>query len=192
MLGDAIGPFRARYPALQLRLIEGFLPTLEAGLLDGSVDLYVGPVHAPWRRDALSAETLADNRRVVVGRRGHPLAGARRLADLVGAQWLTTSVTHEAEDELHALFAEHALPAPDLVCRCQSALSISTVLTGSDVLAMLPVQWTRSAPLAGFLQAMALRETLPAPPIMLVHRRGLGLTPAGEAFADLARTLFSR
>ena len=43
LLPPALKPFRARYPQVQLHLIEGLYPALEAGLKDGSVDFYVGP-----------------------------------------------------------------------------------------------------------------------------------------------------
>ena len=42
-LPKALPAFRKRYPDVQLHLIEGLFPTLEAGLKDGSVDFYVGP-----------------------------------------------------------------------------------------------------------------------------------------------------
>ena len=43
LLPKALQPFRARYPQVELHLIEGWYPTLEAGLKDGGVDFYVGP-----------------------------------------------------------------------------------------------------------------------------------------------------
>ena len=66
-------------------MIEGFLPTLETDLRNGLVDIYVGPVHEAAQPADLQVNRLFDNRRVVVGRRGHPLSAARGLADLVDA-----------------------------------------------------------------------------------------------------------
>jgi LysR family transcriptional regulator of abg operon len=42
LLPKALKPFR-RYPKVRLHIIEGFYPTLELGLHDGSVDFYIGP-----------------------------------------------------------------------------------------------------------------------------------------------------
>jgi DNA-binding transcriptional LysR family regulator len=186
ILANAIRPFRKRYPRVNLRVIEGFMPTLENDLRNGTVDLYIGPVLERSAPGDMQVTKLFDNRRVVIARRGHPLENARSLSELVDAAWLTTSITHDAADELNAAFADHGLPPPNLVCQCQSALSILTILVNSDILAMVPIQWTSSPVLRGWLSLVELEEDFAAPPIMLVHRAGLGLTPAGEYFTHLA------
>ena len=97
-------------------------------------------------------EHLFDNTRVVLGRRGHPLGRARSLKDLVDAEWATTSVTFKAEEELRELFEQHQLPAPRLALQSQSALTLMVALANSDLLTMVPVQWTQFAavdPVAG-------------------------------------------
>jgi LysR family transcriptional regulator, regulator of abg operon len=81
-------PFRARYPNVDLRLIEGVYPTVEAGLKDASIDFFVGP--SPERNLApeLVVEKLFNNKRTILCRKGHPLAAAKSLRDLAGADWL--------------------------------------------------------------------------------------------------------
>lgn len=185
LAGQVMRPFHKRYPKVRLRFIEGFLPTLESDLRNGLLDLYVGPVFPGHTPAELQFTKLLDNTRVVVCRRGHPLAGAKRLADLTGATWLTTSITHEAEDEFTAVFAKRGLPKPMLGGQAQSALSILTLMLNSDMLAMMPVQWVNSPLLKDWLDQMDLDETFAAPPLMLVHKAGLGLTPAGEHFGAL-------
>lgn len=185
--GEVLRPFQRRYPRVRLRFIEGFLPTLEADLRNGTVDLYVGPVVAEHQPSDLQFVKLFDNRRVVVARNGHPLAGARHLEDLAGAAWITTSITHEAEDELNAVFVRHGLPKPLLGAQAQSAMSIMTLLLNSDMLAMMPVQWAATPMLRDWLTALPIDDVFQAPPITLVHKSGLGLTPAGEYFAHLVQ-----
>jgi len=187
MLPRALRPFRQRYPDVELHLIEGLYPTLEAGLKDGSVDLYIGPQpERPLPAD-LTQEKLFDNTRVILGRKGHPLQKARSLRDLTDAEWVTTSITHRAEEEMGALFARHGLPPPRLALQTQSALTLMVTLAYSDVLAMVPVQWTRFDLTAQALVPIPVKETLPAAPIVLVRRSGLPLTPAAELLADLMR-----
>ncbi|PZR91063.1 MAG: hypothetical protein DI537_17070 [Stutzerimonas stutzeri] len=43
LLPPRLRPFRARYPDISLHIIEGFHPTLEERLRDGTVDFYIGP-----------------------------------------------------------------------------------------------------------------------------------------------------
>ena len=77
------------------------------------------------------------------------------------------------------------MPPPRLAAQCQSALSILTVLVNSDLLAMLPVQWIENPMLNEWLTTLPVREPLVAPPMMMVHRAGIGLTPACEYFTHL-------
>jgi LysR family transcriptional regulator of abg operon len=192
LLPPALKPFRARYPQVQLHLIEGWYPTLEAALKEGSVDFYVGPRHERPPSAELVQEHLFDNTRVVLGRRGHPLGRARSLKDLVDAEWATTSVTFKAEEELRELFEQHQLPAPRLALQSQSALTLMVALANSDLLTMVPVQWTQFAAVAQSLAPLRLKEIFPAPSIVIVRRAGLPLTPAAEFLLDLMRRQVSR
>jgi LysR family transcriptional regulator of abg operon len=187
LLPSALQPFRARYPQVQLHLIEGWYPTLEAGLKDGSVDFYVGPQHERPPSAELVQEFLFDNTRIVLGRRGHPLGRARSLRDLIDAEWATTSVTFKAEEELRELFEQHELPAPRLVLQSQSALTLMVALANSDLLTMVPVQWTQFAAVSQSLAPIRVKEIFPAPSIVTVRRAGLPLTPAAEFLLDLMR-----
>ena len=135
----------------------------------------------------LVSEKLFDNARLIVGRKGHPLAQARSLRELVDAEWITTSITHKAEEELGPLFAQQGLPAPRLVMRARSTLTYLVALAYSDLLMMLPVQWTQSPLLREAVQPIRVREVLPAPPVCLVRRGGMPLTPAAEYFCDMMR-----
>ncbi len=56
------------------------------------------------------------------------------------AAWATTSITLADADELKTIFGRHGLPAPRLLLRSQSALTLMTSLLNSDLLAMVPVQ----------------------------------------------------
>ncbi|MGQ9370444.1 LysR substrate-binding domain-containing protein [Azospirillum sp. ST 5-10] len=187
MLPTALARFRGRYPDVRLHLIEGFFPTLEAGLRDGTVDFYIGPQPERGMPSDLVAELLFQNTRIVMARVGHPLAAATSLADLVGAEWVTTSITHRAAEELQVLFQERGLPPPRLATQTQSALSMILAIAYSDALGMLPVQFTDFALTTGTLCRIPVRETLPAPDIVMIRRAGFTLTPAAEWLAECCR-----
>ena len=186
LLPNALRPFRERYPNVAMNIIDAVYPNIEAGLKDSRVDCYFGPVPEENRPD-LQVEKLFDNTRLIMGRKGHPLAQAQCLRDLVDAEWITTSITHVAEEELGPLFASHGLPAPKLVMQAHSTLTFLTALVYSDLLMMLPVQWTQSPLLRDLVQQIHVSELLPAPPVCLVRRNGLPLTPAAEYFCDMMR-----
>jgi len=194
LLPRSLQRFRKRYPDVRLRILEGFFPTLESGLKDGSIDFYMGPRPATPIPEGLLMEKLFDNTRLIICRSGHPLArratpGApASLEDLTGAEWVTTSITHLADDELGAFFKKHRLPPPRLVAQTQSALSLIMLLLYSDMLAMLPIQFTQFALVKNAMTSIPVRESLPAPSMVLIRRAGLSLTPAAEYLVDLLRT----
>lgn len=191
LLPLALWPFRQRYPEVYLDVIDGVLPVVEGGLRDGTVDCYIGPV-AEAVSGELVIEKLFDNTRVILGRKGHPLQNARSLRDLVGAQWMSTSVMLNVEEELGPLFAERGLPRPKLIMQARSALTFIVALAYSDALAMLPVQWLEFPLTRDVLQKIDVVERIAAPPICIVQRAGLPLTPAAEFFCDMMRRAAAR
>ncbi len=186
MLPDALAAFRQRYPDVKLDIIDGLLPSVEAELKDGIVDCYIGPTLEEVSPE-LSVEKLLDNKRVIVSRRGHPLANATSLRDLVDAEWVTTSVTYKAEEELCPLFASYGLPPPRMIVQARSALTFLFTVAYSDLLMLLPIQWTQAPLFRQALQPIHVQEDLPSPPICIVRRNSLPLTPAAEYFCDMIR-----
>ena len=184
LLPKALAPFRRRYPDNRLHIVEGFYPTLESRLRDGAVDFYIGPDSGRKVIPELSKETLFKGRRIILCRSGHPLTSATSLKTLRDADWITTSITEEAEDEIGRLFERNKLPPPRLAVRGQSALTLMTCLSSSDLLAMVPAKWTEFTPTRGVLTAIKVREELAAPAIVLVKRRDLPLTPAATFLLD--------
>lgn len=189
LLPAALRPFRTRYPNVRMRIVEGVYPAVETGLKDGSIDFYVGPSPGRSLAPELAEDKLFDNTRTILGRKGHPLAKARSLRELVAAEWAwaATSITHDAEAELAELFARHRLSTPRLALMATSALTLIVALTSSDLLALVPIQWTRFALTARELAPIRVSEALGAPPIVAIRRAGLPLTPAAEFFVDLMR-----
>ena len=185
LLPTALQPFRTRYQKIRLHIIEGFYPTLEFGLRDGAVDFYIGPDSGRKVIPELSKEVLFKGRRTILCRAGHPLALKSSLVDLCEADWVTTSITAEAEDEIGVIFQGVGLPPPRLALRSQSALTLMTCLSNSDLLAMVPAQWTEFALTRGFLTTIEVKEELAAPDIVLVRRADLPLTPAATYLLDL-------
>ncbi|CDM23206.1 Galactose-binding protein regulator [Castellaniella defragrans 65Phen] len=186
MLPRALPAFRRRYPAVRIRLIEGLFPDLQEGLWKGEIDFYVGvtPRQVP---PGFIHERLSGNTRAVMARHDHPLIGARTLADLVQAEWALPAADFNNEQDLTHIFLERGLPAPRVALEACTALSMMVALASTDLLALLPVQWTAFSPLRGCLEQLRLEELLVAPDISLIRRSELPLTLAADYFCDLLR-----
>ena len=185
LLPPALRPFVRRFPNAKLHIIEGFYPTLEPGLRMGGVDFYLGVDPGQKVAPELTREVISQNTRAVLCRSGHPLQRATGLAELAGVGWATNSITLADEDELGAIFECHRLPPPRVALRSQSALTLMTCLLNSDFMAMVPVQWMQSTLVKGLLATVPVREELAAPPVVLIKRADLVLTPAARYFLDL-------
>jgi LysR family transcriptional regulator, regulator of abg operon len=199
MLPSALPAFRKKFPQIKLKIIEGLYPAIEAGLRDGSIDFYLGASPQTNPAPGLVTEVLFENTRTIVGRKNHPLSGAKSIKELGQAEWATTSVNYNAAEDLDELFAKYKMPAPKVMLQAHSAMSVMVALAYSDLLAILPVQWNEFPLTRGALHVINIRERLPAPSIVCIRRPDLPLTPAAEFFCDLLRrysvletTAFSR
>jgi len=192
LLPKALRPFRRRFSKTHLHIIEGFYPTLESGLKDGSIDFYIGPDPGLRLPSALQKETLMSGGRAVLCRAGHPLVKSTSLKQLAGAEWITTSITLRAESEIGDLFKRYKLPEPTLVLQSQSALTLLTCLANSDLLAMAPPQWVDSPFATRVLSTIPVREELSAASIIAVTRSDSPLAPAAGFLLDLMRRIAGR
>jgi DNA-binding transcriptional LysR family regulator len=187
LLPQVITPFLARYPQVKLTVLEGLgFAAVEKPLRDGEVDFFIGVEPTQRPSTGFVIEKLFDNERLVVARKGHPLRQAKSLADLVGARWVLGSATY-AEVTFAALFRKYRLPVPKQLTFAGSVLGQMQVLLHTDMLSVLPRQCLDTAPMKGLLVGIPIREAIVSPPIVLVRRASLPLTPAAEYFCDLAR-----
>jgi len=180
LLPQALPRFREQFPHIKLKVIEGLYPAIEPGLRDGSIDFYLGAAPEEAIESGLISTELTENTRTVVARKNHPLCLAKSITDLKDAQWASTSVSFNAENDLIDLFAQHDLPAPQLMFQANSALSLMVALSSTDLIALLPVQWNDFHLTKDTLQVIPIKETLPAPSIVCIQRPGLPLTPAAQ------------
>lgn len=183
----ALPAFRKRYPEVALSIRTGLFPAIETRLKDGELDFYVGPLPELAPAKAFIVEHLFDNTRIILGRRGHPLAGARSLAELVEARWISTSVTVDSSAELAPLFERYGLPRPIIEMQVEPGVAPTLAAAYSDLLLMAPRQWLDYPQVPEVLTPFDIIEPLPAAPVCLVTRARLPLTPAAQVFADLFR-----
>ena len=180
--------FRRRYPNAVLKVSESLFQPIEADLLAGRIDLYVGPLDPGLSNRQFEVEKLFANRRFVMARRGHPLANATSLKELTGAQWIRPTLSTRSTDvDLDDIFHGLDLPDPQIVLHARSALVTLIALMGTDLLTVIPEQWLSFSVTNPHVTALRLTEQLNAPPMCIVRRRDLPLTPMAEYMCDLVR-----
>ncbi len=193
LMPQVVPAFRRRYPEALIKISESFFHAAEPDILDGRTDFYVGPLDPAASVTKFAVEKLYDNGRWVMGRRGHPLAGATSLADLGGARWVSPTLSTFNSDEalrysdidLDDIFARQGLPRPRIVVHARSALIVMLAVVDSDLLTVLPQQWLEFPATAGRVTAFSAIPALPAPAICIARRLDVPLTPMAEYFYDL-------
>ena len=188
LMPSAISHFRKRYPHAVLKISESLFQPIESELLDGNVDFWVGPLEDSFSSSQLIVERLFDNPRAIVARRGHPLAMATSLHDLVDAQWIRpTLTTRSTEGDFDTMFERLGLPQPEIVLHARSALITLLAVANTDLLTVLPQNWLDFPGTAALVEAITVNETMMAAPISIVRRLDMPLTPIAEHLCDLVR-----
>jgi DNA-binding transcriptional LysR family regulator len=188
LLPDALVRLRADWPRASIRIVDisppEVLPALRDGTLDLALSVRMGPL-AEMPGDCL-AEPLYLNEAVIVARRDHPLAGARRLAALVEAEWIRTGSPGNTS-ALPDVFRAAGLPPPSYRADCASFLAVPELVARSDLLAVVPWQIAEREERAGRVVRLKLRETMPAREISLFRRADVPLTPIAGECAEILR-----
>lgn len=188
LMPRAVTLFRERYPDAVLKISESLFQPIEAEVIDGTIDFYVGPLDENYVSAHLNIERLFNNQRIVVARKGHRLAGARTLEELAGAQWVRPTLSPRNTDgDFDTMFERKGLPAPQIVIHARSALVTLLTVANSDLLTILPQQWLEFEPTANVIQRIDIAEPMIAAPVCIVRRCDMPLTPMAEHLSDVVR-----
>lgn len=185
MLPLAYPQFRKAWPSINVRFVDGNFPVIEPKLRDGELDFYVGPRPERELGSGYSVLRIADNERVIMGRKGHPLSGATSLAELVDAEWVVSAIRDRVEQEFEEVFSAHGLPSPAVRTRAESMLVLVVLIATTDALVLLPKVWATNELFGGMVEQLNVSENLAAPDIVQMHSSQFPLTPAAEHLALL-------
>ncbi len=175
---EAMVAFRSQFPRADVRMVEGFAHTLVPRVRDETLDFAVGPKLPEFRPGGgIRFRPLFVHDRVIAGRRRHPLARAKSLAELSNAAWLT----FEPQALLEQDFASHGLPMPRPVIQCESYIGFLRLLETTDMLGSVP---RSTRPLSGDpLRIFEIPEKLLTLTVGMFTRADSPLTPAAAALA---------
>ena len=182
-----ISSFIKKYSKVKIDITENLFPEAEPELNNGTLDLYVGPLPeiAPSRK--FTVETVDENERAIFLRKGHPLFKVKSLSELVNAEWISTSNTINSEIEIEMMFVVNKLPKPKIVAKTHSALSTTTMVANTDLLAILPTQAVNLPWNGHKIERIYINENIPSPPICVIYRSDFPLTPAAKYFCQMIR-----
>lgn len=184
LLPRAIASLKAAHPRLTVVVREATPDLLEAGLLNGDLDLVVGRLSARpsthLRQERLHVEPIR-----LVARHDHDAHRLRRprLSQLAGYPWIFPVEQTALRTELEQVFLTEDVNLPEDRVECTSILTLRQLLVTTDAIAALPA----------FIAATD--DQLESIPITLPTRRSVGVTrtadrplsPAASALLDRLR-----
>jgi LysR family transcriptional regulator, regulator of abg operon len=184
---QAVARFRRQFPRARLRIVEGLAYQLLPSLRDGTLDFVMGLRPATAGDPSLRFRPLYRSELAVAARKGHPLRQARSLAELAGAEWLSTSTLGLPRGPLEQLFAAAGLPPPEPTIHCESFSTLVALLAGTDALGLMQRRTLGEALARDVLQEIPLaRAQIPSVTAGIFVRADTQLTRAASSMAKAA------
>jgi DNA-binding transcriptional LysR family regulator len=180
---DAMLQFRRTHPSTIVRIIEGVNQALLPLVRDETLDFLVSQGPKGELERSLSFKPLFRPRLTVVGRRGHPLRGAKSLRDLAEAPWLMFYPPGSGA-MLEVAFAGIGLPLPRAIVHCESYATALALVAKSDVLALMSPHITADGWGQRYLQKIEISEEIPAPLVGVYTRSETPLTRPAAAMVQ--------
>jgi len=181
LIPETLRTFSREYPDIQVRIREELYIAQLALLREGVVDMLIGPIPDGVPAGEFEVEELIPiEMAVVVGKR-NPLARARSLKQLAGAQWIFTSPTGKAS-YAHRLFEQNGLVPPAPVAMVNSTLVLTTLISEGDYVGLMPMPLAMHSAAAAFMTVVPIKEGHLAMTVGVIVRRGASLKPAVRHF----------
>ncbi len=156
LLPQAIGLFHAGHPQVDLTIVEGSHAELVGPLRDGEIDLLVGALRAE-APDGIAQRPLFDDRPIIIGRAGHPLAGRGGMidaGDLASYPWIVPAPGTPLRTLWATMFAAAGVAPPHVPIECGSVIMVRQILVGSNFLTLLSTDQVQVELEAGWLTAI--------------------------------------
>jgi DNA-binding transcriptional LysR family regulator len=183
--------FRREFGSSSVRIVEGVNSALLPLVRDETLDFSIGQAPSGRVDGALKFKPLFRPPLAVVGRRGHPLRGARSLRELAQASWLMFYPLG-AGATLERAFTAAGVPMPEAIVQCESYAAALALLAKTDLLGLLIPNMAVDTFGQRHLQVIAVEDAIPAPLIGLYARADAPLTPAARAMADAISRVSAR
>lgn len=180
--------YERHQPDARIRLTEGLLTTVLPELMEGKLDFALVIADADDLPYEFAFEPLAPVHAGLGGRKGHPLAGARRWSDLRDAKWVLNLSPGSQGNNLLAWLAKQGIDEPRDTIQCASPLLMIELMRRTDRICIGPAQLIND-PLSGHgIECFAVKPLPPPMSLGLLRLRGMPLSSAAKPLA----TLFDR
>jgi DNA-binding transcriptional LysR family regulator len=175
----AVGQLRLQMRSLAIRIHETVFKEGMEGLLNGSLDLMVGPVGVYPPVEGIEEQLLTTDPFTIVMRRSISL---RQLTDV---EWVLPSDHSAFHKQLESLFVVAGLGWPKNAITTNSMIAIKSIAMHSDCIALMPKQLVELERKTGMLATIRLLEGGVSRALGISWAKDRKPSPAAEAFVRI-------
>ncbi|MFT4248092.1 MAG: LysR family transcriptional regulator [Pseudomonas sp.] len=156
---DALVDFHLKHPEVRLVVVEQRPQQMHDLLLQGMLDFVVTSL-IPEQSSLMEWLPICKRNMHIVARRGHPLANARSLRQLIWSTWITRDSLDNPNSPLRRLFGQNRLPLPEQIIQCESNQITMDLIMKADAL-FLAVNETNDTGHPDWLGTIQIEERVP-------------------------------
>lgn len=160
MVPRALALIRREMPSLAIRVHETVFRDGMDGLLNGSLDLMVGPIGVYPPVDGIEEQRLTVDPFTIVVRKGHALSKHRSISlrQMTDVEWVLPSDHSAFHKQLESLFVVSGLGWPKNAITTNSMMAMKSIAMYSDCVALMPKQLVELERKTGMLVTIRLVE----------------------------------
>jgi DNA-binding transcriptional LysR family regulator len=177
--------FRERWPDVLVRVEPPAFPHRMVGLREGAPDFAVVPLPVEPLGPEFAARPIYTTTVVAVVRTGHRLAKARKLGELVGAEWVLPNLHSMSARAFHSAFERAGLPAPRCRVTCEALTGLESLVGTSELAGVLPLEVHEARAGANGLARIPLDVKIEGPSLAIIRWADAKPTPAAAELAEL-------
>jgi LysR family transcriptional regulator, regulator of abg operon len=182
LLPVVLARFKRSRPQLRVTINDGMGESLLAGLRQGDLDIVFGRIYEDIDAREFAVDVLFDDSLVVVARRGHPLARARRSSRVNwdDYEWILPGADSPARTAFQRTFHERVGKQPRCTIEANNFVTMLTMLSQTDLLAVAPRQSFRVGWLRQEFVSLDLGFKFPVQPTGVIRRARTTLSSAAQ------------
>jgi DNA-binding transcriptional LysR family regulator len=189
LIPPAITLLKSRHARVHVSISVDSSKLLVGRLRDGELDIVVGRILDTEAAAELHFEPITDEPHSLIARAGHPLASRSglQLDELALQGWILPPSGSILRDRITALFLSQGLEQPAETVSTMALPAITSLLTGSDMVAPLPAELVRPYLDSGLLAVLPYDLSLRMDMYGIITRKQHQLSPGAEAMLAALR-----
>ena len=184
LVARAVADIKRERPRLNVRILGETSDQIALLLARHEIELAVGRFTNPLQHNQFAFSAMAHEPMRAIVRKGHALAGSRRVgwSELVRWPWVMQTVSSPARLLLEDEFARANVGSPVDVIECTSIFATLQLVQSSDAVSVLPESVVRDYVGAGLLIALPISVGQELKAFGLLTRKDEPLSETAQAF----------